>query len=88
MHNDPFLNILPTLDVHGYSADMVIVPVDEFINDNIKLGKDKIVIIHGKGLGVLKQKINTHFKRDKRVKRIYVYGSNLALTIIELNLTR
>ena len=85
MFNDPFLNILPSLDVHGYTADMVIVPVDEFINDNIKLGKDKIVIIHGKGLGVLKEKINTHFKRDKRIKRMYVYGSNLALTIIELN---
>ena len=86
MFNDPFLNILPALDVHGYTADMVILPVDEFINDNIKLGKDKIIIIHGRGLGVLRKTINTHFKRDKRIKKMYGYGSNLGITIIELNM--
>ena len=83
--NDPFLKILPTLDVHGWTRDTVIVPISEFIDDNIKLGKDKILIVHGVGLGVLRKTINTHFKRDKRVKRLYGYGSNLGITIIELN---
>ena len=32
----PFLNILPSLDLHGYTREMIYVPVDEFINDNLK----------------------------------------------------
>lgn len=86
MHNDPFLNILPTLDVHGFTSDMVILPVDEFINDNLKLGKDKIIIIHGIGKGVLSKTINTHFRRDKRIEKMYFYGSNFGMTIIELKI--
>ena len=84
--NDPFINILPSLDVHGFTSDTVIVPVSEFINDNLKMGNYKIVIIHGIGLGVLRKTINTHFKRDKRIKKMYQYGSNLGMSIIELNI--
>ena len=83
--NDPFINILPDIDVHGQTLDEAIFYVDDFINDNIKMGNEKIVIIHGIGTGVLKKGINTHFKRDKRVSKIYGYTSNLGITIIELN---
>ena len=30
----PFLNILPSLDVHGFTRETVYVPVSDFINDN------------------------------------------------------
>jgi len=86
--NDPFINILPSIDVHGFTQDEALFAVDEYINDNIKLGNEKLVIIHGIGEGVLRKAINTHFKRDKRISRIYVYGSNLGLTIIELNIQK
>ena len=84
MSKDPFLNILPTIDVHGHTRETVLMAVDEFINDNLKLGSAKIAIIHGVGLGVLRKTINTHFKRDKRVKAIYLYQMNAGITIIEL----
>ena len=83
--NDPFINILPSIDVHGQTRDEAMFYVEDFINDNIKLGNKKIVIIHGIGTGVLKKEINTHFKRDKRINKMYGYGSNLGITIIELN---
>ena len=54
----PFLNILPSLDLHGYTREMIYVPVDEFINDNLKLNHKKILIVHGKGEGVLKQELH------------------------------
>ena len=53
MH-DPFINILPQLDVHGYTEDTVMTVVNDFINDNYKLRKDKIVVIHGNGQHILK----------------------------------
>ena len=73
MHKgSPFLNILPSIDVHGFTRETVYVPVSDFINDNIKLRNKKIVIIHGIGYGILRDEINRRFKRDKRVKKLYL----------------
>lgn len=83
--SNPFINVLPSLDVHGYTSDLVIYPVSVFINDNIKLGNDKIVIIHGIGEGILRDTIRLSFKRDKRIKKLYGDIFNPGITIIELN---
>ena len=85
MHKgSPFLNILPSIDVHGFTRETVYVPVSDFINDNIKLRNKKIVIIHGIGYGILRDEINRRFKRDKRVKKLYLSIDNAGCTIIEL----
>ena len=57
---------------------------NHFINDNIKLRNKKIVIIHGLGYGILRDEINRRFKRDKRVKKLYLSIDNAGCTIIEL----
>lgn len=85
MSYNPFLNILPTIDLHGYNRDMVKYVVTDFINDNIKLGNKKIVIVHGKGEGVVKDELHFILKNDKRVKRYYLDMFNIGETIIELN---
>ncbi|NLL01560.1 MAG: hypothetical protein GX265_00865 [Mollicutes bacterium] len=82
---DPFLVNLPTLDVHGYTSDTVTWVISDFINDNLIMGKDKIVIVHGIGQGILKKVINNYFKKDKRIKKIYGDPFNLGITILELN---
>lgn len=85
MYKDsPFLNILPSLDLHGYTREMIYVPVDEFINDNLKLNHKKILIVHGKGEGVLKQELHLRFKNDKRILKMYISNENEGCTIIEL----
>lgn len=85
MHKgSPFLNILPSIDVHGFTRETVYVPVSDFINDNIKLRNKKIVIIHGIGYGILRDEINRRFKMDKRVKKLYLSIDNAGCTIIEL----
>lgn len=83
---NPFLSILPEIDIHGLSRDMVKCVVDEFINDNIKLKNDKIVVIHGKGRGILLNELHFLLKNDKRIKKYYLDGFNTGCTIIELNL--
>lgn len=84
-HYNPFLDILPRIDVHGFSRDMIICVLDEFINDNIKLRNKKIVIVHGKGEGILKEEIHNILKKDKRVSKYYLDTFNIGQTIIELN---
>lgn len=81
---NPFLNILPTIDVHGYARDMIKFTLNEFISDNLKLGNKKIIIIHGKGNGILKNEIHELLSRDKRVLKYYLDGFNIGETIIEL----
>lgn len=83
-NNNPFLNILPSIDLHGYVKDMIYVPVDEFINDSIKLNHKKILIIHGKGEGILKEELYLRFKNDKRINKMYISSDNDGCTIIEL----
>ena len=82
--SDPFINILPSIDLHGYSRDLIYTPVNDFINDNLKLGKKKIVVVHGIGEGILKEELRLLFKNDKRVKTMYTPASNIGCTIIEL----
>ncbi len=82
---NPFLDILPSLDVHGHTRETIIYPVSDFINDNIKLKNDKIVIIHGIGEKILSSEIKRIFGKDKRVKKLYISEDNAGCTIIELN---
>ena len=67
--SSPFLNVLPSLDVHGFTKDTIIYPVSDFINDNIKLKNRKIVIIHGIGEGILYKEIKNHFKKMSEKKK-------------------
>lgn len=84
MFSSPFLSVLPTLDVHGYTRDSIYYPVSVFIDDNIKLRNKKIAIIHGRGLGILKDEIKRRFIKDNRVLKIYLSSENVGVTIIEL----
>lgn len=80
------MKILPQLDVHGYTEDTVMTVVNDFINDNYKLKNKKIVVVHGKGAGILKRKIYESLRRNKLVSKYYLYNFNIGCTIIELDL--
>jgi dsDNA-specific endonuclease/ATPase MutS2 len=58
--------------------------VNDFIYENYRMGKDKIMVIHGKSGGVLKDTIHNSLKRNKYVKKYYLYNMNIGCTIIEL----
>lgn len=44
----------PVIDLHGLDKVSALISINEFINDNIKLRNYNILIIHGKGSGILK----------------------------------
>lgn len=84
--NNIFLDILPSLDLHGNTRDMIEVLIDDFIKDNIKLKNFKIVIVHGKGEWILKDRCHELLRRDKRVKSFYLDSFNTGCTVVELNI--
>lgn len=81
---DPFIKILPTLDLHGETKEISEWLLKEFINMNLKLKKYKLVVIHGKGTGTLKKSVHDYLSKDKRIEKYYIYGFNDGITIVEL----
>lgn len=81
---DPFLKILPKLDLHGETGDMVLYLVTDFVEMNRKMGNLKIQIVHGKHGEVLKKRAHEVLKKCDGVNDFYLYGWNVGVTIAEL----
>lgn len=88
MASDILTSKSPRLDVHGETYDSVSLYVTKFIDDNIKLHNKVVAIVHGKGEGILKNRVHELLKKDKRVSRFYLNNWNIGETIIELNIDK
>lgn len=82
--DDIFIDSLPTLDLHGEIRDSARVLIKEFIQDNITLKNEKIVIVHGIGTGVLKEETHKILNHDKRIKEFHLNHYNPGCTIAYL----
>ena len=78
-----FNNIYPSIDLHGEDRISAIIKTREFINDSIKLKKYTIVIVHGKGTGILKDAVHKELKKNKNVLD-FSLDINLGSTIVNL----
>lgn len=74
----------PTLNVHGETRDTVVFIVNDFINDNFKMSKEYVGIIHGYSSHVLKDKVHEVLKKNTLVDSFQVDVFNPGLTIIKL----
>ena len=81
---DIFIKNLPTLDLHGEIRDIMPSLVKDFITTNYIMGKNKLVVIHGRSGGVLKEELHKYLKSDNRVSKYYIYNMNDGITIVEL----
>jgi DNA mismatch repair protein MutS2 len=79
---DPFLYNLPHLDLHGYDRTGAKAMIKMFIDENIRMKEHKIVIIHGKGSGVLKMATHEYLKTDRRVLDYKTNNYNDGETIV------
>ncbi len=75
---------LPSIDLHGEDKISAIIKTKEFINDNIKLQNELIIIIHGIGKGILRKEIHGYLKKEKKVKAYKLDIFNKGITIVEL----
>lgn len=76
---------LPSIDLHGMDRNTARFLAKEFIIDNYKLRNNVIVIIHGKGTGVLKKEVHDMLRKERIVKEFYLDYFNDGTTIVELN---
>jgi len=60
-------NNWPHLDLHGEDRDSARILIEEFLNDNYKLKKMNVVIVHGIGEGVLKKTVHDTLKRNMKL---------------------
>lgn len=82
---DPFLKILPKLDLHGETRDTIRFLILDFLKVNIILGKEKVQIVHGRHSDILKKATHEILSKCNYVKKYSTYGSNDGVTIVELN---
>lgn len=81
-----FIDNLPTIDLHGFDRDYARIKVLEFINDNIYMKNDIIVIVHGCGNGILKAEVHKILSKNKRVLDYKLFYNNTGSTIVKLKL--
>lgn len=79
---------LPTLDLHGETRFSSKVLLEEFINNNITLKNNIIIVVHGIGKGILKEEIHKYLKTNKKVKTYKTDIFNQGATIIELKIEK
>lgn len=80
------MNNYPRIDLHGEYVENAKILVDEFINDNILLKNDTIIIIHGIGQDILRKNIHEYLKKDKRVILYKRNFFNMGETIVKLKI--
>lgn len=80
-----FNKYVPKLDLHGYDREYANYKINEFINDNYKIGNERIIIIHGVGTGILRKETHKILKNNKKVKEFKLNNFNSGETIVIIN---
>ena len=88
MRSDILTSKSPRIDVHGETYDSVSLLLSQFIDEQFKLGNKYIAIIHGKGEGVLKNRIHELLKVNDKVESFYLNNWNIGETIIVLKVDK
>jgi len=82
--NDIFLDMLPSIDLHGYDRDTARVAVNDFILESKILNKKEILIIHGLGTGIVKESVHQTLSQNKYVLDYKLASNNLGCTIVKI----
>lgn len=84
--NNPFLAKCPYIDIHAEYSEIAKVLIYQFLNDSIKMGEEKVIILHGKGKDILRQTTHEILKKNPNVIKYYYDGINNGLTVVELKI--
>lgn len=82
--NDIFMMRYPQMDLHGYDRDSARMMVNDFVRDNYFLGNEWIVIIHGKGTGIVRKEVHETLKVNKLVLEYKTDNFNDGCTMVRL----
>ena len=83
-----FTDNLPTIDLHGFDKDYARIKINEFIRDNKKMKNSVVVIIHGRGLGILKRETESTLRSNKDVLDHRLFYNNTGMTLVKINIDK
>ena len=83
-----FPDSLPKLDLHGFDRETARIAINDFIEDNIKMGNEIITIVHGIGTGIIKETTHKKLVTNKNVLDFKSYYNNRGCTIVKIKLTK
>jgi DNA mismatch repair protein MutS2 len=63
-----------SIDVHGFTLDDAIIEVDKYIDDAMLAGYGEVVIVHGRGEGILRAGLRRMLTRHKHVRKVRQAG--------------
>ena len=86
--SNPFVDIYPSLDLHGEITSTLPFIINDFINDNVKMKKEFIIIIHGIGSGKVKQATYEILSKNKQVLSYKLDIFNPGVTKIKLKIDK
>ena len=81
---DPFLYNAHFLDIHGFDRMGAVALIKNFIDNEKRIDNKILVIVHGKGEGILKKATHDYLKKDKRVLEYKLDIFNDGQTIVIL----
>ena len=84
---DIFLERYPSMDLHGYDRDSARMATNDFVLENIILGNETIVIVHGKGEGIVKKEVHEALRINKNVIDYKTDNFNDGVTVVRLKLS-
>ncbi len=61
-------SINPAIDLRGYSLDEALLELDKYLDDAFMSNLNEIQVIHGKGMGILREGVTQFLKKHKHVK--------------------
>ncbi|WP_326908509.1 endonuclease MutS2 [Sedimentibacter sp. MB31-C6] len=61
-------SINPVVDVRGFNLEEALMEIDKYLDDAFMANLNEIQIIHGKGMGILREGITKFLKKHKHVK--------------------
>ena len=86
MKTDIFLNRYPSIDLHGFDRDSARMTVNDFVDENVFLKNEIIVIIHGIGTGIVRKEVHEALKVNKKVLEYKTDNFNSGCTVVKLKI--
>lgn len=83
---DIFLARYPQIDLHGVDRDTARMMTNDFVEENVILKNEIIVVVHGKGTGIVKQACHEALKYNKNVLEYKTDNFNDGCTKVKLKI--
>jgi DNA mismatch repair protein MutS2 len=78
----------PEIDLHGMPVSRALDSIDQWVDKASLLGHRQLKIIHGKGMGILRNAVRTYLRSHDQVKRVvdkHPYPGGEGVTLLEID---